>query len=105
MHSLPSVIRTIIAANRRHASWRGAAVATGTRVKLHRSIETLEGETVKGPLKIGQVVRVRLRLDLAEHEDYVMIEERRASLCEFATDHIGGASARWGVHHEFRDDR
>lgn len=78
---------------------------TGTNVRLQRMIETLDGETVRGPLKIGQVVRVRLRLDLQDRQDYLLIEDRRPSLCEFADDHLGGASARAAVHQEFRDDR
>src|ERR1017187_5102021 len=79
--------------------------ASGDRVKMQRFLETLEGEPVKYPLKVGQVVRVRLRLQLERHEEYLMIEERRASLCEFADDELAGTSARHAVHQESRDDR
>ena len=48
---------------------------------------------------------MRLRLDLLDAEQYLLIEERRASLCEFADDRISGSSARWAVRQEFRDDR
>ncbi len=79
--------------------------ASGKRVKLNRVIETLEGAPLKGALKIGQVVRVRLKLDLTQPEDFLMIEERRGALCEFAADHLTGSAARFVVHHDFRDDR
>ncbi len=79
--------------------------ATGTHVRLQRIVETLEGEPLKGPLKIGQVVRVRLKLELTERQDYLLIEERRPSLCEFAGDHLSGPAAPSAVHQEFRDDR
>jgi uncharacterized protein YfaS (alpha-2-macroglobulin family) len=79
--------------------------ASGTRVKMQRVIETLDGEPASGPLKIGQVVRVRLRVQLERQEDYLMIEERRPSLCEFADDAIAGHAAGRAAHQEFRDDR
>jgi uncharacterized protein YfaS (alpha-2-macroglobulin family) len=72
---------------------------------LERRVETLDGEALKGPLKIGQVVRVRLRLDLADPQRFLMIEDRRPSLCEFADDALAGRSAKFAVNQEFRDDR
>jgi uncharacterized protein YfaS (alpha-2-macroglobulin family) len=95
-----------------HVAIRAAGVqrqdeikANGTRVKMLRTYESLAGEPLEGPLKVGQVVRVRLRLDLDRQESYVMIDERRPALCEFADDAIVGVSARHAVHQEFRDDR
>jgi hypothetical protein len=82
-----------------------AVAASGKRVRLKRIIETLEGEPSRGPIKVGQVVRVRLQLDLEQPESYLLIEERRASLCEFADERIAGPAARSAVHKEFRDDR
>ncbi|MBI1830715.1 MAG: hypothetical protein HYR84_04605, partial [Planctomycetes bacterium] len=79
--------------------------ASGKRVRLQRSMETLAGEPIRGPIPVGQVVRVRLRLDLEQHENYLLIEERRATLCEFADDRITGRAAASAVHQEFRDDR
>jgi uncharacterized protein YfaS (alpha-2-macroglobulin family) len=79
--------------------------ASGKRVRLERRVETLDGEALKGPLKIGQVVRVRLRLDLADPQRFLMIEDRRPSLCEFADDALAGRSAKFAVNQEFRDDR
>jgi uncharacterized protein YfaS (alpha-2-macroglobulin family) len=82
-----------------------AVLASGQRVKLQRVIETLEEQPVQGPLKVGQVVRVRLKLDLRGGADYLLIEERRPALCEFADDRIAGPTAQSAVHQEFRDDR
>jgi uncharacterized protein YfaS (alpha-2-macroglobulin family) len=79
--------------------------ATGTRVKLVRSLETLDGAVLTAPLKAGQVARVRLRLELAENEEYLLIDERRPSLCEFAAEHVAGSAAPQAVQQEFRDDR
>ncbi len=82
-----------------------AVLASGDRVKLQRVIETLEGLPAPGPLKVGQVVRVRLKLDLQDRTDYLLIEDRRPALCEFADDRIAGPTAKSAVHQEFRDDR
>ncbi len=79
--------------------------ATGTRVRLSRQLEALDGKPITGPLTIGQVIRVRLRLDLQGAEEYLLVEERRPSLCEFADDRITGLAAQSAVHQEFRDDR
>jgi uncharacterized protein YfaS (alpha-2-macroglobulin family) len=80
-------------------------LASGERIKLQRYIETLEGQPIVGPLKIGQVVRVHLKLDLAEGMNYVLVEDRRPALCEYADDRIAGPAAKQAVHQEFRDDR
>jgi uncharacterized protein YfaS (alpha-2-macroglobulin family) len=77
----------------------------GTNVQLTRTYETLAGEPVRGSLKIGDVVRVRLRLDLHDYQRYLLLEERRPALCEFAHDAVSGLGAREAVHQEFRDDR
>jgi uncharacterized protein YfaS (alpha-2-macroglobulin family) len=82
-----------------------AVQPAGNKVRLTRTLESLDGQALRGPVTIGQVVRVRLRLDLAEREQHVMIEERRPTLCEFAGDYLGGSGARAAVHQEFRDDR
>ncbi len=79
--------------------------ATGTRVRLSRRLESLDGKPIAGPLVIGEVVRVRLQLDLQGAEEYLLIEDRRPSVCEFADDRITGPAARSAVHQEFRDDR
>lgn len=79
--------------------------ASGERVKLTRTLETLDGKSITGPLAIGQVARVRLQLQLTQPEAFVMIEERRPSLCEFAADHLEGGAAQRAVHHDWRDDR
>jgi len=95
-----------------HVAFRAVGVqrldevkASGAQVQLMRTLESLDGEPIRGPLKVGEVVRVRLRLHLTEREEYVMIEERRPTLCEFADDHATGTAARSIVHQEFRDDR
>lgn len=80
-------------------------LASGKRIQLNRTVETLDGKPVQGPLKVGEVVKVRLRLDLQQAESYLLIEERRPALCEFAHDRIAGNASASAVHQEFRDDR
>lgn len=78
---------------------------SGQRVQLLRSFETLEGKPLSGPLTAGQVFRVRLRLELARAEQYVLVEDRRPTTCEFADEQVQGTLARAAVQTEFRDDR
>jgi uncharacterized protein YfaS (alpha-2-macroglobulin family) len=79
--------------------------ATGTRVKLTRHLETVDGAPLPGSLQVGQAVRVRLRLHLAQREEYLMIEERRPALCEFVPNHLEGSGADAAVHQDWYDDR
>jgi len=78
---------------------------TGDRIKVNRKLETLEGKPITGPVKVGQVFRVRLIVDLAQGEDFVHILDRRPAGCEFADERIDGVAARTAAHREFRDDR
>lgn len=70
-----------------------------------RRFETLDGKPFQGPLKVGQVVAVRLTLSLVQPREYVLIEDRRPAGCEFADDRIVPTLAGNLAHHEFRDDR
>jgi hypothetical protein len=105
----------------------------GKQIQLRRRLETLDGQPVVGPLTVGQVVAVRLELNLERNADYVIIEDRRPAGCEYSDDRIlpspprergtgaegagllpspplrgrgaGGEGVLMPAHVEFRDDR
>ncbi len=77
----------------------------GTRIKMQRRLETLDGKPFKGPLAVGQVIAVRLSVDLQENEQYLIVEDRRPAGCEFVGERITGKDAGSSAHVEFRDDR
>jgi uncharacterized protein YfaS (alpha-2-macroglobulin family) len=76
-------------------------------VQLRRRLETVDGKAFAGPLKVGQVIAVRLTLDLQAAEDYLLIEDYRPAGCEFAGDDLEEPTARRprAANVEFRDDR
>lgn len=95
---------------------RYSVVATGTQrqdilepsgreVRLRRQLETLDGKPLTGRLKVGDVVAVRLTLDLDVRREYLLLEERRPAGSEFADDHFHSAPGTRPAHVEFRDDR
>jgi uncharacterized protein YfaS (alpha-2-macroglobulin family) len=77
----------------------------GDEVKVTRSWETPDGKPIRGPVTVGQVVAVRLRLALNSPETYLLIEDRRPAGCEFVDERLHGAAARSLANIEFRDDR
>jgi uncharacterized protein YfaS (alpha-2-macroglobulin family) len=77
----------------------------GKRIRVRRHIETLDGKPLAGSLTVGQVVAVRLEVELEQDEHYVIIEDRRPAGCEYADERIAGPSAASAAHVEFRDDR
>ncbi len=78
---------------------------SGTDVKVSRTLETPEGKPLTGPVRVGDVVRVRLSVELTRPEEYMLLEDRRPAGCEFADDYLGGGARPAAAHHEFRDDR
>lgn len=77
----------------------------GKRIRVQRSIETLEGKPITGPLPVGQVIAVRLVAELEQDEQYVIVEDRRPSGLEFADERLTGRAGAAAAHAEFRDDR
>jgi uncharacterized protein YfaS (alpha-2-macroglobulin family) len=95
---------------------RYSVVATGTQrqdvlepdgreLRVRRQLETLDGKPFTGRLKVGEVVAVRLTVDLDERREYVLLEERRPAGCEFADERLEAAPGMRPAHVEFRDDR
>ncbi|MEK6235411.1 MAG: hypothetical protein N2C14_11955, partial [Planctomycetales bacterium] len=76
----------------------------GDEVRLLRRLTNLEGAVITGPLKVGQVVAVKLSLELQHSQQYLMVEDRRPSGCEFALEQLQGVGGK-ASHVEFRDDR
>jgi uncharacterized protein YfaS (alpha-2-macroglobulin family) len=77
----------------------------GDGVKMIRRLETVDGKAFEGPLRVGQVLAVRLWVDLAQPQSYLIVEDRRPAGCEFADDRLAGPDAQSVVNVEFRDDR
>src|SRR5262249_34558531 len=82
-----------------------AAGPTGTAVRLTRHYETLAGRPLAGRVRAGQVIAVRLRLELAEHQDYLLVEDRRPGGTEFAGEVVHPNVKGTVASSEFRDDR
>jgi len=78
---------------------------SGTEVRLRRRLETVDGQPLAGKIKPGQVIAVRLQLELQNGEQYLLIEDRRPAGCEFADERIAPAVNGQLAHVEFRDDR
>ncbi len=78
---------------------------SGSRLKILRHLETLDGKPLTEAVAAGQVFRVRLELELAQAENYLIIEDRRPAGCEFADERLEGEAARGAAHVDWRDDR
>jgi hypothetical protein len=78
---------------------------TGTRVRVVRRLETLDGKPLTGAGQVGTVLRVRLQMELEQAENYLILEERRPAGCEFADERIEGKVARQAANVDWRDDR
>ena len=82
------------------------ALPRGDAVKVSRQFELLDGKPVEGAIKIGQVIAVRLNVELAEDQSHVILEDARPAGLEFAGDQLRilrGSATASAV--EFRDDR
>src|SRR5262249_39222561 len=49
----------------------------GEAVRMRRHLETLDGKPLAGPVKPGDVIAVRLQVELDRPQDYLLVEERR----------------------------
>jgi uncharacterized protein YfaS (alpha-2-macroglobulin family) len=83
----------------------------GTTIKFTRSLQDATagvppaGAAPVSRLKLGEVVAVRLVLELAEPQQYLIVEDRRPAGCEFADEQLDGPAAASIANVEFRDDR
>ena len=79
---------------------------TGDVVKLNRSYERLDGKPLVGSVQPGEVVTVRLTLVLASVQEYMMVEDRRPSGCEYTIERLQNYPEGFiPANVEFRDDR
>ncbi len=85
--------------------WLDRAEPEGDAIRLLRSLETPQGKPFSGPATVGDVIAVRLRLELNSRQEYLIVEEPRPAGLEFADEFLAGDAARRVVHQEFRDDR
>src|SRR5436305_7499625 len=76
----------------------------GTGVRMQRQLETVDGKPLTGAVKPGDVIAVRLRIELDQARSYLIVEDRRPAGCEYADERIiaGGITP---ASVEFRDDR
>jgi uncharacterized protein YfaS (alpha-2-macroglobulin family) len=77
----------------------------GGAVRIRRHLETLDGKPLTSPVKPGDVVAVRLEMELDRPQEYLLVEERRPAGCEYADERIGPAKGLTPASVEFRDDR
>jgi len=56
-------------------------------------------------VKVGRAVAVHVTVELAEAQQYVIVEDRRPTGMEFAHDRLLGPAASRAANVEFRDDR
>jgi alpha-2-macroglobulin len=78
---------------------------TGTGLKVFRHLETVDGRPLTGAVAVGQVLRVRLQVDLKQDEQYLILEDRRPAGCEFADERLEGKVTTGAAHVDWRDDR
>jgi len=77
----------------------------GAEVKVHRVLQTLDGRPLPESLAVGDVIAVRLTVELTAARSFVMLQDRRPAGCEFADDTVLGTAAGRVAQSEFRDDR
>ena len=77
----------------------------GKELRIARQLETLDGKALDRPIRVGEVIAVRLKVTLEKAESYVMVEDRRPTGCEFADEHLDGVQRDGIASKEFRDDR
>ena len=77
---------------------------TGKEIRIRRTLKTPEGKPL-GRIRVGDVIAVHLRVDLAGPQSYMIVEDRRPAGFEFADELLDGPLAAAAAHVEFRDDR
>jgi uncharacterized protein YfaS (alpha-2-macroglobulin family) len=77
----------------------------GSAIRVRRQLETLDGKPLDGQLHVGQVIAVRLQIDLEKAQEYILAEDRRPAGCEFADERLAGDKKNSPANVEFRDDR
>ncbi len=76
----------------------------GTAVRIQRQLETLDGKPLTGAVKPGDVIKVRLRIELDQARSYLIVEDRRPAGCEYADERIVVRGIT-PASVEYRDDR
>ena len=79
--------------------------ARGKEVRMNRRYETLDGKPLVQPLRVGDAFAVRLTIELEQKQDYLIVEDRRPSSCEYADDQATLKIRGTWASTEFRDDR
>jgi uncharacterized protein YfaS (alpha-2-macroglobulin family) len=79
--------------------------ATGKEVRLIRSYESLDGKPITDKVRSGDVIAVRLRIQLESRQDYLLVEDRRPGGAEFAGETVDTKVKGVFSNSEFRDDR
>jgi len=77
----------------------------GDSVRMHRALTTVAGKPLSRRQRPGDVIAVHLSVELQQPQSYVIVEDRRPAVCEFADDTLHGPAAGQAAHVEFRDDR
>jgi len=77
----------------------------GTSIRMTRRYAEVGGKPLGGAVKVGRAVAVHVTVELAEAQQYVIVEDRRPTGMEFAHDRLLGPAASRAANVEFRDDR
>lgn len=80
------------------------AQPTGTAIRLTRAYTTLDGQPLV-TARPSQVIAVNLTLHLDRPQEYLIIEDFRPSIFEYAGEDLTGPAASRISNAEFRDDR
>lgn len=77
----------------------------GKEIRFSRKRETLDGKLIDRSIKMGEVIAVRLTVELEKPQEFVIVEDRRPMNCEFADEQVVRKSSGASASAEFRDDR
>ncbi len=77
----------------------------GKEIRIRRTLTKPDGKPLGKKIHLGDVIAVRLNVELEKPQSYLIVEDRRPAGCEYADDTISGPLARAAANVEFRDDR